>query len=231
MKTLTSFREAARAARASRHGVVYAAPRRIARREIALTFDDGPSEWTPALLDVFGAHDGRATFFVLGASVAGREEILRRAVAEGHELGNHAYSHTDPAALSDDALRSELEQTSALLEEVAGTRPRHFRPPYADTDFRVAGVARAAGLARTVLRSIDPVDWNVLDAEAISSRVLAEARPGAIVCLHDGIPPDGRAGTRTRQPTVDAIRMIVPELGRRGYGLVTVTELLAWNPR
>lgn len=231
MKRRTSFREAARAVRAGRHGVVYAAPRRIARRELALTFDDGPSEWTPGLLDVFGEHGARATFFVLGASVAGREETIRRAVAEGHELGNHAYSHTDPAALSDEALRGELERTSALLEKITGARPRHFRPPYADTDFRVATLARAAGLAHTVLRSIDPVDWDTPEPEAISRRVLDEARPGAIVCLHDGIPPGGGTGTPTRQPTVDAIRTIVPELGRRGYSLVTVTELLAWNRR
>jgi len=221
------LRHLVRAFRAGRHGIVYGAPRRTRRREIALTFDDGPSQWTPAILSLLDARGAKGTFFVLGSSVAGHEDVLRRAVAEGHELANHAYSHIDPAMLSDEALRIELERTSALLERIVGARPRHFRPPYADTDYRVADLAHAAGLPRTVLRSIDPADWDELDPDLISRRVLERARPGAIVCLHDGIPPHEPKGTPTRQPTVDALGTIVPELSRIGYDLVTVTELLA----
>jgi peptidoglycan-N-acetylglucosamine deacetylase len=218
--------EWARAVRAARHGIVYAAPRRIGRREIALTFDDGPSEWTPPILDLFKAHDARGTFFVLGASTVGREDIVRRTAGEGHEIANHLYSHADPEELADDALRDELERTGALLEKLVGQRPVHFRPPYAATNFRVADVARSAGLERTVLRSIDPADWSSTDASAIAAHVVERARPGAIVCLHDGNPPHGGS---SRQPTVDALAQLVPELASRGYRLVTVTELLAWN--
>jgi peptidoglycan/xylan/chitin deacetylase (PgdA/CDA1 family) len=215
-----------RAARAARHGIVYAAPRRIGRRELALTFDDGPSEWTPPILDLLQAHAARATFFVLGASADGRGDIVRRAAAEGHELGNHTYSHADPEQLPDDELRSELERTGSLLESLVGKRPVHFRPPYAATNYRVADVARGAGLERTVLRSIDPADWSETDGSAIAAHVLERARPGAIVCLHDGNLPPERP---SRQPTVDALARIVPELTARGYRLVTVSELLAWN--
>jgi peptidoglycan-N-acetylglucosamine deacetylase len=207
--------ETIRALRAGRHGIAYAAPRRYFRREIALTFDDGPSsEWTPQILDLLREHGARATFFLLGCSIAGREAILTRAVDDGHELANHAFSHTDPALLSDEELRAELTRTAALVEAVVGTRPRHFRPPYADTDFRVADVARSAGF----------------DPDAIADQILAEARRGSIVCLHDALPPDG-AGTPSRQPTVDALTRVVPELARRRYRLVTVGELLAWNRR
>jgi peptidoglycan/xylan/chitin deacetylase (PgdA/CDA1 family) len=215
-----------RAARAARHGIVYAAPRRIGRREIALTFDDGPSEWTPLILDLFKAHGARATFFVLGSAAGGREDIVRRAAAEGHEIGNHTFSHQDPERLADDVLRDELERTGALLEPLVGARPSHFRPPYAATNYRVADVARSAGLERTVLRSIDPADWKETDAAAIAAHVLERARPGAIVCLHDGNLPHERP---SRQPTVDALAEMVPELTARGYRLVTVSELLAWN--
>jgi peptidoglycan/xylan/chitin deacetylase (PgdA/CDA1 family) len=229
---MTVLSETIDALRAGRHGIAYAAPRRFLRREIALTFDDGPSaEWTPAILDLFREHGARATFFVLGSAIAGREAILERAAAEGHELANHAFSHRDPATLTDDDLRDELERTSSLLEAAVGKRPQHFRPPYADTDFRVADVARAAGLVRTVLRSIDPADWSEPDADAIADRVLAGARRGSIVCLHDSLAPGEERGTPTRQPTVDALHKIVPELGRRGFRLVTVRELLAWNRR
>src|SRR5439155_22748688 len=127
--------------------------------------------------------------------------------------------HADPAGLSDAELRAELEQTGSLVASLVGGRPRHFRPPYAATDFRVADVARAAGFDRTVLRSIDPADWKTADSEAIAERVLAEARPGAIVCLHDGVAP-GEPDDAGRQPTVDAISRLVPALRERGYGLV-----------
>jgi peptidoglycan/xylan/chitin deacetylase (PgdA/CDA1 family) len=102
----------------------------------------------------------------------------------------------------------------------------HFRPPYAATNYRVADVARSAGLERTVLRSIDPADWNETEASTIAAHVLEQARPGAIVCLHDGNLPRERP---SRQPTVDALSQMVPELRARGYRLVTVSELLAWN--
>ena len=230
MSARRPLRDTVRAFRAGRHGIVYGAPRRIHRREMALTFDDGPSEWTPAILDVLGEHGARGTFFVLGASVAGREKTVQRAAAEAHELGNHAYSHTDPATLSDEALRAELERTGSLIEELVGERPRHFRPPYAGTDFRVADVARAAGFDRTVLRSIDPADWDDSEPDEILERVLREARPGAIVCLHDGISP-GEDASADRQATVSAVAALVPELFERGYGLVTVTELLTWHRR
>jgi len=215
-----------RAVRAARHGIVYAAPRRIGRRELALTFDDGPSEWTPPILDLLQAHEAHATFFVLGASIDGREDIVRRAAAEGHEIGNHLYSHADPEELADEALRDELERTGSQLESVVGRRPVHFRPPYAATNYRVADVARSAGLERTVLRSVDSADWDTTASSAIAMHVLDRARPGAIVCLHDGNPPHGRS---SRQPTVDALVQMVPELTARGFRLVTVSELLAWH--
>jgi peptidoglycan/xylan/chitin deacetylase (PgdA/CDA1 family) len=231
-QTLTSLNATLRRRRARRHGIVYAAPGPVRRREVALTFDDGPStEWTPQILDLLRDHGACATFFVLGASIAGCEAVLERMAAEGHEVANHAFSHRDPASLDDDALRGELERTSELLERVVGRRPHHFRPPYAETDHRVADLARAAGFDRTVLRSVDPADWNQRDSDRIAADVLGGVRRGSIVCLHDALPPDEPRGTPTRQPTVDALQVIVPRLIGRGFRLVTVTELLAWRRR
>lgn len=213
---------------AARHGIVFAAPRRRRRREVALTFDDGPSpDWTPPLLDVLAEHGAHATFFVLGAAVEGNEQVLRRAVAEGHELGNHLFSHRDPQTLTDQELVDELTRTSALLERATGVRPFHFRPPYAGYDRRVAALARSAGMRRTVLRSVDPADWREPDAQRIADVVLREARRGSIVCLHDSLQGAGGTGIPSRQATVDAVAAIVPALHRRGFSLVTVRELLA----
>jgi peptidoglycan/xylan/chitin deacetylase (PgdA/CDA1 family) len=214
--------------RAGRHGIVYAAPRRFLRREVALTFDDGPTEWTPQVLDVLAEHGALATFFVLGVSVAGREDVLRRAKSEGHELANHAFSHRELATLDDEEVRSELDRTSSLLAAVTGERPLYFRPPFADTDYRIAHLARDAGLVRTVLRSVDPEDWREVDPQSIATRVLRDVRRGSIVCLHDGLPPDSPPEASSRQATVEALRLIIPELVRRQFRLVTVRRLLSW---
>lgn len=195
-------------------------------RAVALTFDDGPSEWTPLVLDAFAAAGAHATFFVLGASVDGREDVLRRAVREGHELGNHAYSHADPETLDDDRLRAELDRTSRLVAEAVGAPPTLFRPPYAAYDARVARVARSAGLHPTVLRSIDPADWRETDSERIVAHVLDRVRPGAIVCLHDAHPPVPAADSTERSVTVNALPPILQGLAERGYDAVTVSDLL-----
>jgi peptidoglycan-N-acetylglucosamine deacetylase len=206
-------------------GVVYHGGRR--RRAIALTFDDGPSEWTPAVLDILREHGARATFFVLGSAVRGREETLRRTVTEGHELGNHFYEHRDPAKLPDAELVDQLERAGRAVADVAGTAPRLVRPPYGHDGRRVARVAATAGLGPIILGSIDPSDWRATTSAPIVRHVLIAARPGSIVFLHDGVPPaDDTAATRSRVATVEAVVELVPELTARGFDLVTVSELI-----
>jgi chitooligosaccharide deacetylase len=195
-------------------------------RAIALTFDDGPAEWTPPILDILAVHRARATFFLLGAAVIGHEAVVRRIVAEGHELGNHTYSHHDPETLADDDLHTELARAAASIAQAAEVAPALVRPPYCADAKRVARVATAGGFGRTILRSVDPADWNEPNGIAIASSVVAEAVPGAIVCLHDGIAP-GNRGLKTRSQTVEAVALLVPALLEQGYQLVTVSELLA----
>ena len=202
-------------------------PRRyLRRRVVALTFDDGPSQWTPAVLDALRDNNARGTFFVLGTAAAAHPEVLKRAVAEGHELGNHLFSHRDPLELDEDELERELQQTVAAVQSAAGVRPRLVRPPYGGDRERVARVAARVGLGPTVLASVDPEDWRETAGEAIASRVLAAVRPGSIVDLHDGVPATNR-GHPTREPTVAALREILPELTRRRYRCVTLSELLS----
>jgi peptidoglycan/xylan/chitin deacetylase (PgdA/CDA1 family) len=186
------------------------------RRRVALTFDDGPGRLTEALLDVLGGHGARATFFVLGCRLEGREAVVRRQAAEGHELGSHAWRHEPLAGRAGTALR-DLARARATLSRTAGVRPRLFRAPYGAVSPGVVGAARLAGMV-TVGWDVDPRDYETPGADAIVDRVLAGVGPGSIVLLHDD--------RRALEPTVAAVARIVPALQRDGYDLVTVSELL-----
>jgi peptidoglycan/xylan/chitin deacetylase (PgdA/CDA1 family) len=199
--------------------------RGAARNLIALTFDDGPGAVTGAILDLLGRHSARATFFVLGSSIDGREDVLRRTAAEGHEIGNHLYSHRHPAQLSDEELRHELTSTSERIEEVLGTPPRLVRPPYGEDGERVGRVARELGHGPVVLWSVDPRDWEEPPPEEIVRRTLAGVKPGAIVDLHDGFTP--RPQETSRQATVEALAQLLPALNARAYRCVTASAVLA----
>jgi peptidoglycan/xylan/chitin deacetylase (PgdA/CDA1 family) len=187
------------------------------RKLLALTFDDGPSEYTDAIVDLLGEHGGHGTFFVLGEALERDEQRaarLRRASAAGHEIGNHTYSHPHLGELADDAVLAELARAATMIAEHTGSEPRLVRCPYGEDEARVA---RLGGFDAVVGWSVDPEDWSDPDPAEIVSRVLAGAAPGGIVVLHDG---DGRANT------VTALRTLVPALVADGFELVTVSDLL-----
>ena len=197
----------------------------VSRRILALSFDDGPSESTPAVLDLLREHDARATFFVVGRFVEAHGDVVRRAVAEGHELGNHTFDHIDAAhERDDDVLRDQIARTSAAIEGVAGVAPTLIRPPYGKDVARVARLGRELGLECTVLWSAQGWDWDATPADEIAALVLRDCSPGGIVVLHDGVPP---AGGPSRGPMLAALAEILGVLSRDGYELVTVSELLA----
>lgn len=195
-------------------------------RRVALTFDDGPAASTEDVLDVLAAEGVRATFFAIGRNVAGREPTLRRARAEGHELGIHGFAHLNPLLVRDaPTLAGELSRCADELERAVGERPRLVRPPYGGDAGRTAREAGKLGLGPVVLWTVLGFDWEDGErARAIAARVLEEAQPGAIVCLHDG---DRKDPAVTRDATVAALPAIVQGLRRDGYELVTVSDLLA----
>jgi peptidoglycan-N-acetylglucosamine deacetylase len=201
---------------------------------VALTFDDGPGPWTEEIADALERSDCRGTFFVLGAAVERDPERVRELAAAGHELGNHLWSHRDPAQQSRRAIRAELLRTSAALRDAVGAEPALVRPPYCGAPGRVATAASWTGTRyvvlrsidpAVVLRSIDPADWRATDPDDLAERVLADIGPGDIVCLHDGVAPTN-SGTPARDVTAAAVRLLVPALLERGLRPVTVSELL-----
>jgi peptidoglycan/xylan/chitin deacetylase (PgdA/CDA1 family) len=191
---------------------------------IALTFDDGPSIWTGPILDVLAAHSAHATFFVIGRRAEESPDVVHRIAAEGHEIGNHTWSHPWLARDCDDErVDAELRRTNSLLDSLLGAPPRRFRAPHYDVDERVEAVASRLGLVHTH-GDVTPPDWHERSTAAlIATLILRQVSPGGVVGLHDGIPP-GRSGSR--QATVDAVSTIVPRLRARGLELVTASALL-----
>ncbi len=173
-----------------------------------LTFDDGPSEWTPQILNVLAEYGRAATFFVVGQSIAGRGKILERIVREGHTVGNHTFSHRRLTEIPADEVEVELRACGAVVELACGVKPTVWRPPYLTSSPAIDIVAAGLGM-RNRGGGIDPLDWKHTDAVMIADNVLMKARAGATVCLHDGIPPDGGNGTDSRRPTVAALRLIL----------------------
>jgi peptidoglycan/xylan/chitin deacetylase (PgdA/CDA1 family) len=202
----------------------------IAEPLVALTYDDGPSEWTGPILDRFAQHDGRATFFVLGNAIDGddRRETLRRTVAEGHEIGNHTFTHPgDLSSLDEAVIREEIDRAQAAIREAAGVDTAHWRTPFLRTSDRLLSVVGSLGLTHVGCSSM-PGDWD-MDADEIVERVRAFLRPGAVIVLHDGRPPDEppELSRPTREETVKATALILEDMSRLGLRAVTVSELVA----
>ena len=193
---------------------------------IALTFDDGPAEWTEPILETLRREGVRATFFVVGGAIKGRESVLARA-AEGHEIGNHTFTHPVLPDLSCAEIRTELTTTSDLVAGVVGTAPKVFRPPYFRVSPDVLKVAAECGFEWTVQSSVWTEDWSLPSAAEIVDDLLPRVERGSIIGLHDGRPLHDSTSRPDRWPTVQAVATLVPELLARGFELVTVSELIA----
>jgi peptidoglycan/xylan/chitin deacetylase (PgdA/CDA1 family) len=200
------------------------------RREVALTFDDGPSRWTAEIAATLEAHGCRATFFLRGPAVEERPEAVADLAEAGHELGNHLWSHTDASTQDPGEIRAEIERTARAIQAAGGGNPTLIRPPYHKGPEEVAAAARGLGVRAVVVRSIAVSDWAAKSEDEVFEPVLAAAAPGDIVCLHDGISSD-RRDRDSREPTVAAVKRLVPALLDRGLRLVTVSQLLRSGKR
>jgi peptidoglycan/xylan/chitin deacetylase (PgdA/CDA1 family) len=189
------------------------------RREVALTFDDGPlPPYTGQILDILERYGVPATFFCVGINAGGSADHLVRMREQGHAIGNHTWSHPFLPELSRPQLAEQINRTAqAIAEASGGGTPRLFRPPYGSRTPEVMGWL-AEFDATTVLWDVAPDDWALRPADAIAHDVLADVRPGSVVLLHDG------GGDRS--PTVASLPPIIEGLRKRGYEFVRVDDLL-----
>lgn len=173
---------------------------------VALTFDDGPWDDTPAVLDLLAQYHIKATFCMIGKQVAAHAALVQRMVAEGHTLCNHTWSHdemlrTRPA----DRIRADLQRTNDAIRAVApGAAIPYFRAPGGNFSPQIVSIAADMGMT-SIYWSVDPQDWRGPGVQSIITNVLTNTRPGSIVLLHDGAGPQ----------TVTALRTILPDLASR----------------
>ena len=186
---------------------------------IAMTFDDGPSpETTPRLLDILKQRNIKATFFMIGQNAERNPAIVKRILAEGHEIGNHSWTHPQLSKLSDDRVTEEINKTQNAIKDASGYTPVVMRPPYgAITARQKDWIEKQFGLS-VIIWSVDPFDWKRPGASVIEQRILAGARPGAIVLSHD-----------IHKQTVDAMPATLDALAAKGFKFVTVSQLIAMN--
>jgi len=191
---------------------------RTPSKVVAMTFDDGPHPSnTPRLLDMLRERGLKATFYVIGNRVVQYPQIARRIAEEGHEIGNHTWSHPFLDRLSDRAVTTEIDQTTNAIFQVTGRPPVTFRPPYgAFTRRQRTGLHDARSLP-TILWSVDPQDWRRPGASVVANRILRDTRQGGIVLSHD-----------IHRPTIDAMPQTLDGLSAQGYTFVTVSQMLGW---
>ena len=199
--------------------IVYKAAARNAQKRIAITFDDGPHpRYTPEILDILAKHGAKATFFAVGVNAETYPHIIRRILAEGHELGNHTYNHYHTQKMECDVLRRDILACSEALRKISGSEPLYFRPPEGVCTEEIKDLCRERGYT-IVMWSIDTRDWAHTPIADIVKNVQKNAADGAIILMHDFIGKNS--------PTPAALRQILPILQEAGFEFVTVSELLA----
>lgn len=190
---------------------------------IALTFDDGPDETsTVKILDLLKQYNAKATFFVVGNRVEKYPEIIRREVEEGHEVGNHSFSHPSFANIGSKKMMTELNKAQETIHKATGHDSVLFRPPGGSYNESMVQLCKTNGLLMVLWSwHQDTRDWRKPGVDKIVNKVLTNARNGDIVLMHDFVSNSTQ--------TSDALEIILPELKKRGFSFVTISELLSYK--
>lgn len=177
---------------------------------LALTFDDGPSDYTDSILDILEEYGQRATFFVCGYTAINYPDQIARADYIGCEIGNHTYGHANLTTLDRMGIAGQLDSTDKIIEQATGHRSTVIRPPYGAFNDNV----RAVATVPLVLWNIDTLDWETRDTQSTIDNILNDVYDGDIVLMHD-----------IYESTAEAMQTVIPELTNRGYQLVTMSEI------
>jgi len=186
---------------------------------VAMTFDDGPhAQNTPRLLDMLKERNIKATFFVVGECAQEYPAIMKRIVAEGHEVANHSWSHPQLSRMGEGAVTEQLQKTHDAIVNSTGVVPKLMRPPYGAFTANQRAWANSKWGYKIILWDVDPLDWKIRNADHVKSEILRHTVPGSIILSHD-----------IHKTTVDAMPDTLDGLTGRGFKFVTVSELLSMD--
>ncbi len=199
---------------------------RTARKKVALTFDDGPSEfWTPRILDELKKAGIKATFFMVGFHVKKFPQIAQRVLKEGHIIGNHGYAHSVLLYYTDEELEEEIKYTELVIQEITGYKTKYFRPPKAWLGLGKKKIIKSMGY-EIILWSLNSKDWVPFPHGYMVRYIVRNIKDGDILLFHDsGGVFKSRGGDRTQ--SVLMIPPLVKELRKKGFEFVTIEELLS----
>lgn len=199
------------------HGPVYHGPRSVP--VVALTFDDGPHQFTtPRLIELLDRLSVKGTFFIVGSQAVQFPQILSEIVARGHSVANHSWSHRNITLLNSEDLFKELAYCSQAVEAITGMRPRFFRPPGGRWDSSSLIAAHELGLT-TVLWDVSGRDMVQRAPLQIAASVIRAVRPGSVVLLHGGL-----------EWTIEALPLIVEGLRAKGFIFASLDQMLPFAP-
>lgn len=204
-------------AQIGKFGLQYPAEAYEGKKLVALTFDDGPGQYTAELLDFMKKQNVHATFFLLGTNVARYPDLVKRMEAEGHVVGNHSYSHANYTSLSASNIAAQLEKCNAAIRSAVGHNALVMRCPGGSYNNTVLSVAKTAAVP-VIHWSLDTLDWKLRDKEKILTRTFDElgVKDGDIILMHD-----------IHRQSVDAAKEMIRRLKKDGYTFVTIPELLS----
>ena len=189
---------------------------------IALTFDDGPDrDFTPQVLDILKKNDVKATFFVVGENVEWNPEILKRQYNEGHEIGNHTFTHINVSKKGYDDIYKEINNTQQAIKKVIGEEPKLFRPPYRAISKSMCNIVKEKDMNIILWSNLDPRDWSNPGVDYIVDTIMSKVQNGTIILLHDYNNLRNK-----KSQTIQALDIIIPKLKEMGYRFVKVSELI-----
>lgn len=183
-------------------------------KQVALTFDDGPGYYAGELLDFLADRGIHVTFFMIGNQVPYYEESVKRMFEEGHEIGNHSYSHECLTTVKTSVIESEFDKCNKVIHDAIGVYPTVFRPPYGSRNDTVLSICDLPA----ILWSVDTLDWKYRDADYVADQVYSGASDGAIILVHE-----------IHKTTIQGVKIAVDKLLDEGWEFVTVSEMLSRN--
>ena len=189
---------------------------------IALTFDDGPDEvFTPQILNILKKYDIKATFFVIGEKVSRNEDIIKRQIEEGHEIGNHTFTHINALKKNYFEIKEEIEKTQEAIKSVTGEEPTIFRPPYRGLSRDLCRIIKEKNMNIVLWSNIDVRDWSNPGVDTMVNTIENEIENGNILILHDY-----NTVRNDKSQTIETLEIVIPKLKKMGYKFVTVSELM-----